>query len=41
MASIRSALFSGAFDCSNSKSVQKARDFFPFQKEQLLVVYNN
>ena len=41
MASIRSGLFCAAFDCSNNKSVQKARDFFRFPKEQVLVVYKN
>ena len=38
MASSRSGLFCAAFDCSNNKSVQKGRDLFRFQKEQLFVV---
>ena len=37
MASSRSGLFCAAFDCSNNKSVQKVRDPFRFQKEQLVV----
>ena len=39
MASSRSGLFCAAFDCSNNNSVQKARDFFRFPKENVLVVY--
>ena len=39
MATSRSGLFCAAFDCSNNRSVQKARDFFRFQKEQFVVVY--
>ena len=41
MVSSRSGLFCAAFDCSNNKSVQKVRDLFRFQKEQLkfVVVY--
>ena len=39
MASSRSGLFSGAFNCSNNKSVQTARDFFRLPKVQVLVVY--
>ena len=31
-------LFCAAFDCSNNKRVQKAWDFFRFQKETNLVV---
>ena len=37
MASSRSGLLCGAFDYN--KSVQKAKDFFRFPKEQVLVVY--
>ena len=40
MTSSRSGLFCVAFDNSNNKRVQKARDFFRFQKETNLVVYN-
>ena len=36
MASSSSGLFCGAFDCSNNKSVQKARDFFRFPKEAMI-----
>ena len=32
MATSSSGLFCAAFDCSNNNSVQKARDFFRFQK---------
>ena len=39
MASSRSGLFCAAFDCCNNKSVQKVRDLFRFQKEQLVIVY--
>ena len=39
MASSRSGLFCGAFDCSNNKSVQKASDLFRFPKEKVLVIY--
>ena len=39
MASSRRGLFCAVFDCSNNKRVQKARDFFRFQKETNLVVY--
>ena len=35
MASSRSGLFCGAFDCNNNKSVQKARDFFRYPKEKI------
>ena len=31
----RSGLFCATFDCSNNKSLQKARDFFRFQKEKI------
>ena len=36
MATSRSGLFCAAFNCSNNKSVQKARYFFRFQKEQFV-----
>ena len=39
MASSRSGLFCAAFDCSNNNSVQKARDFFRFQKEHNLLLF--
>ena len=35
MASSKSGLFCGVFDCSSNKSVQKARDFFRFPKENI------
>ena len=34
MATSRNGLFCAVFYCSNNRSVQKARDFFRFQKEQ-------
>ena len=39
MATSRSGLFCAAFDCSNNNSVQKARDFFRFQKEHNLFCF--
>ena len=37
MASSRSGLFCGAFDCSNNKSVQKAGDFSVSRKKKYIL----
>ena len=39
MATSRIGLFCAAFDCRNNNSVQKARDFFRFQKEHNLLLF--